>query len=160
MASFAHGSNDVSNAVGPLSSVYEIWKTATVDVAGKVPVPLWILAYGGIAIDIGLATFGYKIIRVLGNNITLFTPSRGFSAELAAALTVLTCSKLGLPVSTTHCITGATVGIGLCNGKLSAVNWKMLSWCFFSWILTLPVTGLLGGLLFSFAAYAPALVRV
>lgn len=158
MASFAHGSNDVSNAVGPLSAVYEIWKTAQVDITGKVAVPIWILAYGGVAIDIGLATYGYKIMRVLGNNITLFTPSRGFSAELGAALTVLTCSKLGLPVSTTHCITGATAAVGLCNGKLSAVNWKMLAWCFFSWILTLPVAGLTAGLLFSFAAYAPSLM--
>ncbi|GAA5802329.1 hypothetical protein HPULCUR_007793 [Helicostylum pulchrum] len=159
MASFAHGSNDVSNAVGPLSSVFDIWRTAQVDITNKVPVPLWILAYGGVAIDIGLATFGYRIIRVLGNNITLFTPTRGFSAELGAALTVLTCTKLGLPVSTTHCITGATAAIGLCNGKLSAVNWKMLGWCFGSWILTLPVAGTIAGLLFSFAAYAPALVK-
>ncbi|GAN06995.1 solute carrier family 20 [Mucor ambiguus] len=155
MASFAHGSNDVSNAVGPLSAVFDIWQTAKVDVTGKVPVPIWILAYGGVAIDLGLATYGYNIMRVLGNNITLFTPTRGFSAELGAALTVLTCSKLGLPVSTTHCITGATAAIGLCNGKLSAVNWKMLAWCFFSWVLTLPIAGLIAGLLFSFAAYAP-----
>jgi sodium-dependent phosphate transporter len=158
MASFAHGSNDVSNAVGPLSAVYEIWQTAQVDITGKVAVPIWILAYGGVAIDIGLATYGYKIMRVLGNNITLFTPSRGFSAELGAALTVLTASKLGLPVSTTHCITGATAAIGLCNGKLSAVNWKMLLWCFFSWIATLPAAGLVAGLLFSFAAYAPSII--
>ncbi|KAI7896671.1 solute carrier family 20, partial [Mucor mucedo] len=158
MASFAHGSNDVSNAVGPLSSVYQIWKTAEVDLTNKVPVPLWILAYGGFAIDVGLATYGYKIMRVLGNNITLFTPTRGFSAELGAALTVLTCTKLGLPVSTTHCITGATAAVGLCNGKMSAVNWKMLAWCFFSWILTLPVAGLGAGLLFSFAAYAPSIL--
>lgn len=168
-----------------MSAVFEIWKTAQVDVSGKAPVPYWvcnlhityinyyhvnlyvtninnnfikILAYGGVAIDIGLATYGYKIMRVLGNNITLFTPSRGFSAELGAAVTVLTCSKLGLPVSTTHCITGATAAVGLCNGKLSAVNWKMLAWCFFSWILTLPVAGLTAGLLFSFAAYAPSIM--
>ncbi|KAI8090917.1 phosphate transporter, partial [Gilbertella persicaria] len=155
MASFAHGSNDVSNAVGPLSAVYDIWQTAQVDVSGKTPVPIWVLAYGGAAIDLGLATYGYNIMRSLGNNIILFTPTRGFSAELGAALTVLTCSKLGLPVSTTHCITGATAAVGLCNGKLSAVNWKMLTWCFFSWILTLPAAGLVAGLLFSFCAYGP-----
>lgn len=157
MASFAHGSNDVSNAVGPLSAVYDIWRTAQVDVTNKVPVPLWILAYGGVAIDLGLATYGYNIMRVLGNNITLFTPTRGFSAELGAALTVLTCSKLGLPVSTTHCITGATAAVGLCNGNWKAVNWKMIAWCFFSWILTLPFAGLVAGLIFSFAAYAPSI---
>ncbi|KAL0083060.1 solute carrier family 20 [Phycomyces blakesleeanus] len=159
MASFAHGSNDVSNAVGPVAAVFGVWQTAAVDVGGKVPVPVWILVYGGVAIDLGLATMGYKIMRTMGNNITYFSPSRGFSAELATALTVLTCSKLGLPVSTTHCITGATAAIGLCNGNLSAVNWKMLSWCFASWVITLPCAGLVAGLLFSFAAYAPALVK-
>ncbi|KAF7732327.1 Na+/Pi symporter [Apophysomyces ossiformis] len=158
MASFAHGSNDVSNAVGPISSIYEIWQSATVDASGKAEVPVWILVYGGAAIDLGLATMGYRVMASLGNNITYFTPSRGFSAELGAALTVLTCSKLGLPVSTTHCICGATTAIGLCNGNLKAVNWKMIAWCFFSWFLTLPAAGLIAGCLFSFAAYAPKLI--
>ncbi|CAO3624558.1 unnamed protein product [Cunninghamella blakesleeana] len=158
-ASFAHGSNDVANAVGPLASIFHIWQTATVDASGKVPVPIWILAYGGVAIDIGLVTLGYRVMRKLGNNITLFTPSRGFCAELAAALTVLTCSKLGLPVSTTHCIIGSTTGIGLCNGSMKAVNWKMIAWCFFSWVLTLPVAGLIAGLLFAFGTNAPNLIR-
>ncbi|KAG0175003.1 Na+/Pi symporter [Apophysomyces sp. BC1034] len=155
MASFAHGSNDVSNAVGPISAIYGIWQTAAVDIGGKAEVPIWILVYGGAAIDIGLATMGYRVMASLGNNITYFTPSRGFSAELGAALTVLTCSKLGLPVSTTHCITGATTAIGLCNGNLKAVNWKMIAWCFFSWFLTLPAAGIVAGCFFSFAAYAP-----
>ncbi|KAI8099420.1 solute carrier family 20 [Halteromyces radiatus] len=158
MASFAHGSNDVANAVGPLASIFDLWNTATVDVTGKVPVPIWILAYGGIAIDIGLLTLGYRVMRKMGNNITYFTPSRGFCAELAAALTVLTCSKLGLPVSTTHCITGATAGVGLCNGNWRAINWKMIGWCFFSWILTLPCAGLLAGLLFAFGSNAPKFI--
>ncbi|ORZ20298.1 phosphate transporter [Absidia repens] len=158
MASFSHGSNDVANAVGPLASIFDIWQNARVDVAGSVPVPIWVLAYGGVAIDIGLITMGYKVMRKMGNNITYFTPSRGFCAELAAALTVLTCSKLGLPVSTTHCITGATAGIGLCNGNWRAVNWKMIGWCFFSWILTLPAAGLLSGLLYAFGSNAPKFV--
>lgn len=97
-------------------------------------------------------------MRKMGNNITYFTPSRGFCAELAAALTVLTCSKLGLPVSTTHCITGATAGVGLCSGNFRAVNWKMIGWCFFSWILTLPAAGLLAGLLFAFGSNAPKFI--
>ncbi|ORZ25278.1 phosphate transporter [Absidia repens] len=158
MASFAHGSNDVANAVGPLASIFDIWQTAVVDVGGKVAVPIWILAYGGAAIDLGLLTLGYKVMRKMGNNITYFTPSRGFCAELGAALTVLTCSKLGLPVSTTHCITGATAGVGLCNGNLGAVNWKMIGWCFFSWVITLPAAGLMAGLLFAFGSNAPNLV--
>ncbi|ORX43689.1 phosphate transporter [Hesseltinella vesiculosa] len=157
-ASFAHGSNDVANAVGPLASIFYIWQNAAVDTAGKVPVPVWVLAYGGIAIDIGLVTLGYRVMGKLGNNITYFTPSRGFCAELAAALTVLTCSKLGLPVSTTHCIVGSTCGVGLCNGNWRAINWKMIAWCFFSWILTLPAAGLIAGLLFAFGFNAPNFV--
>ncbi|KAL7317438.1 hypothetical protein PS15m_003798 [Mucor circinelloides] len=156
MASFAHGSNDVSNAVGPISSIYDVWVNARVDVAGKVGIPIWILVYGGVGIDLGLAILGYRVMRAMGNNITYFTPSRGFCAELAAALTVLTCSQIGLPVSTTHCITGASAAIGLCNTNgYKAVNWKMLAWCFFSWFITLPVAGLVAGLMFAIMANAP-----
>ncbi|KAL7314036.1 hypothetical protein PS15m_007695 [Mucor circinelloides] len=159
MASFAHGSNDVSNAVGPISSIYEVWSTGQVDVAGKVPIPIWILVYGGVAIDFGLAIMGYRVMRAMGNNITYFTPSRGFCAELSAALTVLTCSQIGLPVSTTHCITGASAAIGLCNTNgWKAVNWKMLAWCWFSWFLTLPAAGLVAGLLFALLANAPKFI--
>lgn len=156
VASFAHGSNDVSNAVGPLAAVYDIWQTATVN--SKSPVPIWILAYGGAAIDVGLATMGYRLMRSMGNNITYVTPSRGFSAELGASLTVLTASQLGLPVSTTHCITGAITAVGLCNGNWRAVNWKMLAFVMFGWIATLPIAGLVSGLLFAFAAYGPSFV--
>ncbi|CEP13932.1 hypothetical protein [Parasitella parasitica] len=156
MASFAHGSNDVSNAVGPIASIYEVWVSARVDIAGKVPIPVWILVYGGAGIDLGLALLGYRVMSAMGNNITFFTPSRGFCAELAAALTVLTCSQIGLPVSTTHCITGASAAIGLCNTNgWKAVNWKMLAWCFFSWFITLPVAGLVAGLAFAVMANAP-----
>ncbi|ORX89592.1 phosphate transporter [Basidiobolus meristosporus CBS 931.73] len=157
MASFAHGSNDVANAVGPLSTVYHVWSTATVDISGKTPVPLWVLAMGGVAIDLGLITYGYNIMRTLGNKITYHSPTRGFSMELGSSLTVLTASKIGLPVSTTHCITGATAAVGLCNGTASSLNWRIIAWCFLSWILTLPFAGLVAGLLFSFAAYAPKL---
>ncbi|KAK9767322.1 hypothetical protein K7432_002983 [Basidiobolus ranarum] len=160
MASFAHGSNDVANSVGPLSTIYYIWSTATIDVEGKTPVPLWVLAMGGLFIDIGLITYGYKIMRSLGNKITYHSPSRGFSMELGSCLTVLTASKIGLPVSTTHCITGATAAVGLCNGSAKTINWRMLAWCFFSWFLTLPAAGLVAGLLFSFASYAPKLISV
>lgn len=159
MASFAHGSNDVSNAIGPITSIYEVWNSGVVDVTGKVPVPVWILVYGGIAIDIGLATMGYRVMRAMGNNITFFTPSRGFCAELAAALTVLTCSQIGLPVSTTHCIVGASAAIGLCNTNgYKAVNWKMLGYCLLSCVITLPMAGLVGGLLFALLSNAPKFV--
>ncbi|KAJ1644142.1 hypothetical protein LPJ64_004154 [Coemansia asiatica] len=155
LASFAHGSNDVANAVGPISSIYDIWKTARVDVSGTAPVPTWILAMAGAAIDLGLITFGYHVMRKLGNGVTYLSPSRGFSAELGTSLTVLTASKIGLPVSTTHCITGAITAIGLCNGNFRALNWKMLAWCFMSWIFTLPIAGLIAGLLFAFGCNSP-----
>nr|CAG8435337.1 12328_t:CDS:2 [Entrophospora candida]CAG8436726.1 3095_t:CDS:2 [Entrophospora candida] len=154
-ASFAHGSNDVANAVGPLATIYLIYTTGAVDPAGVTPVPIWILALGGIAIDVGLVTYGYHVMRSLGNEITYHSPSRGFSMELGTSLTVLTASKLGLPISTTHCITGATAGVGLCNGNVKALNWKLLAWCLFSWIITLPIAGCTAGLIFAFVANAP-----
>ncbi|KAJ2365963.1 hypothetical protein IW150_006073, partial [Coemansia sp. RSA 2607] len=154
-ASFSHGSNDVANAAGPISSIYDIWKTARVDISGTAPVPTWVLAMAGAAIDLGLITYGYHVMRRLGNGVTYLSPSRGFSAELGTSLTVLTASKIGLPVSTTHCITGAITAIGLCNGNFRALNWKMLAWCFLSWIFTLPIAGLIGGLLFAFGSNAP-----
>ena len=143
-ASFAHGSNDVSNAVGPISAIYSIWSTGEVP-GSKTSVPIWILAYGGVAIDLGLFFLGFCVMRNLGNNLTYHSPSRGFSMELGAALTVITASFLGVPVSTTHCITGATVGVGLCSGKLKSINWKMIGWTMFSWLLTLPIVGLIAG---------------
>ena len=156
VASFAHGSNDVSNAVGPLATIFDIWQHGTV--GGQSPVPVWVLVYGGIAIDVGLATMGYRLMRALGNNITRLTPSRGFSIELGAALTVLTASQLELPVSSTHCLVGATVGVGLCNGNLRAINWKMLSFTFLGWVCTLPIAGLISGLIYAFCAYGPSFV--
>ncbi|KAJ1944197.1 hypothetical protein GGF37_002309 [Kickxella alabastrina] len=155
LASFAHGSNDVANAAGPIASIYDIWRYARVDISGTAPVPTWILAMLGVSIDLGLITFGYHVMRKLGNGVTYLSPSRGFAAELGTSLTVLTASKIGLPVSTTHCITGAITAIGLCNGSFRALNWKMLAWCFMSWIFTLPIAGLISGLLFAFAINAP-----
>jgi len=146
-ASFAHGSNDVANSVGPLTTIYYIWSTG-LNPDSKINIPTWILVFCAVAIDLGLITYGYHVMRSLGNKITLLTPSRGFSSELSACLTVLTCSRLSLPVSTTHCITGSTTAIGLCNGNLKSVNWKLLLFCGFSWMLTLPVAGCIAGITF------------
>jgi sodium-dependent phosphate transporter len=145
-ASFAHGSNDVANAAGPLSAIVSIYNTATV--ATNVDVPFWLLATMGIAIDLGLVLYGYNIMKTLGNNITHQSPSRGFNMELGASFTVIVASFLGLPVSTTHCITGATVAVGLCNGEAGAINWKMIAWILLSWVLTVPFTGLIAGIFF------------
>jgi phosphate/sulfate permease len=155
LASFAHGSNDVANAAGPLSAVYEIYRTGKVNAKGKSPVQLWILALGGLAIDVGLLTYGWHVFAALGNQITYHSPSRGFSMELGSALTVLTASKIGLPVSTTHCITGATVGVGLCNGNFRSINWRKFAIIFLSWLVTVPAAGTAAGLVMFFGSKAP-----
>ncbi|KAG0366863.1 Na+/Pi symporter, partial [Gamsiella multidivaricata] len=147
--SFAHGSNDVANAIGPLATIYYIWENANIDVK-KAPVPVWILAFGGLAIDIGLMTYGYHVMRTLGNKMTYMSPTRGFSAEMGTSITILTCSKLSLPVSSTHCITGATTAIGLLSGGgFKSLNWRLLLGVFASWIMTLPAAGLTSGTFFA-----------
>jgi phosphate/sulfate permease len=153
LASFAHGSNDVSNAVAPLSVIYDVWRTGKV--VSKAPVQLWVLALGGIAIDVGLVTLGWRVFQALGNQITYHSPSRGFSMELGSALTVLTASKIGVPVSTTQCITGATIGVGLCGGNIRSINWRKFAMIFFSWLVTVPVAATISGLVMYFGARAP-----
>ncbi|KAF9960525.1 Na+/Pi symporter [Mortierella alpina] len=155
--SFAHGSNDVANAIGPLATIYYIWENAKID--SKAPVPIWILAFGGVAIDIGLMTYGYHVMRTLGNKMTYMSPTRGFSAEMGTSITILTCSKLALPVSSTHCITGATTAIGLLSGGgFKSLNWRLLLGVFASWVLTLPAAGLTSGIIFAFVARSPQLL--
>lgn len=152
-SSFAHGANDVSNALGPLSAIYLIWNSGKL--SSKSPVPVWILVYGAVAIVIGLWTYGYNIMRNLGNRLTLHSPSRGFSMELGSALTVVMATRLALPISTTQCITGATVGVGLCTGDLKAINWRMIAWIYMGWIITLPCTGIIAGCLMGIIINAP-----
>ncbi|KAF8242579.1 phosphate transporter [Wilcoxina mikolae CBS 423.85] len=152
-SSFAHGANDVSNAIGPLSTIYMIWLKSEVE--KKASVPLWVLAYGGAGIVIGLWTYGYNIMRNLGNRITLHSPSRGFSMELGSAVTVVMATRLALPVSTTQCIVGATMGVALCNGDFKALNWRMVGWCYFGWVITLPVAGIIAGCLMGIIINAP-----
>jgi sodium-dependent phosphate transporter len=151
--SFAHGANDVSNAVGPLAAIWYIHENGAV--ASKIEVPYWILAIGGFGIVVGLATYGIKIMEVLGKKITFISPSRGFSAELATALVISFCSKYGLPVSTTQCITGAIVGISLCDRKFSDLNLKIMVKIFVSWILTLFITAGISGAIFAQGVYSP-----
>ncbi|TGZ78560.1 phosphate-repressible phosphate permease [Ascodesmis nigricans] len=153
-ASFAHGANDVSNAIGPLSTIYTIWESGAVN-PKKNPVPLWVLAYGGAGIVIGLWTYGYKIMSNLGNKLTLMSPTRGFSMELGSAITVVMATRLALPVSTTQCIVGATMGVALCNGDWRALNWRMVGWCYSGWVLTLPIAGIISGCLMGIIINAP-----
>jgi len=156
--SFAHGSNDVANAIGPLATIYYIWENANINVS-KAPVPVWILAFGGVAIDLGLMTYGYHVMRTLGNKVTYMSPTRGFSAEMGTSITILTCSKLALPVSSTHCITGATTAIGLLSGGgFKSLNWRLLLGVFAGWVATLPAAGLTSGLIFAFVSRSPQLL--
>ena len=151
--SFAHGANDVSNAVGPLAAIWYIYQNDAV--ASKIEVPLWILALGGTGIVVGLATYGKKIMEVLGEKITFISPARGFSAELATALVVSFASKYGFPISSTQCITGAVIGISLCDHDLKNVNWRIIARIFVSWIGTILVTAGLSAAIFAQGVYSP-----
>jgi len=132
---FAHGSNDVANAIGPVAAVISIVDTGTV--TQQSPLPVYVLLLGGVGIVIGLATFGYRVIATVGSKITELTPSRGFAAELAAATTVVLASATGLPISTTHTLVGAVLGVGLARG-IGALNLAVIRAILMSWIITLP----------------------
>jgi len=134
---FAHGSNDVANAIGPLAAVNSIIQSGGVFNTSSL-LPPWILLLGGLGIVIGLATLGYKVIITIGRNITELTPSRGFAAELAAASTVVVASATGIPVSTTHTLVGAVLGVGMARG-IGALNLGVVSKIVMSWVITLPV---------------------
>ena len=134
---FAHGSNDVANAVGPLAAIVNVVQSGG-QIAVESSMPWWILLVGGIGIIAGLAMLGYKVIETIGRNITELTPSRGFAAELAAATTVVLASGTGLPISTTHTLVGAVLGVGLARG-LSAIDLNVVGRIILSWLVTLPV---------------------
>jgi PiT family inorganic phosphate transporter len=134
---FAHGSNDVANAVGPLAAIASVIESGG-EVASKSTMPWWILLVGGIGIVAGLAMLGYRVIETVGKNITELTPSRGFAAELAAATTVVLASGTGLPISTTHTLVGAVLGVGLARG-LSAIDLGVVGRIVVSWVITLPI---------------------
>lgn len=153
LMSIAHGANDVSNAVGPWSAAYETWQTSTV--VKESVVPTWMLVVAGLLLGIGFWFFGYHIVRQLGNNITHMSPTRGFSIELGAAITALLASELSLPVSTTQCLTGASVGVALMNFSAGAVNYRAVAWIFSGWVLTLPIAGLISGLMMLMALNTP-----
>ncbi len=141
---FAHGSNDVANAVGPMSAAFGALHEG---VKEKVEVPLSLLLVGGVGIVVGLATYGYKVMATIGREITELTPSRGFSAEFAAACTIVLASKLGMPVSTTHTLVGSVVGVGLAR-SMGALNFGVLRGIVASWFITVPFAALLSALFF------------
>ena len=151
---FAHGSNDVANAIGPLAAISSAISGA--DLGGKASVSPWMLAIGGIGIIFGLATWGYRVMETVGKRITELTPSRGFAAQLAAATTIVVASRMGIPISTTHTLVGAVLGVGLARG-ISALDLRVVGKIIASWVATLPIAaglsmffyfffkGLLGG---------------
>ncbi len=143
---FAHGSNDVANAIGPVAAVVSIVNSGG-EVASQSTLPIWVLALGGVGIVIGLMMYGKKVIATVGNQITELTPSRGFAATLAAATTVVFASGTGLPISTTHTLVGAVLGVGLARG-MAALNLTVIRNIFMSWVVTLPAGALLSILFF------------
>jgi PiT family inorganic phosphate transporter len=145
LIAFAHGANDVANAIGPVAAVINVLKTHSL--SSCAPVPSWLLILGGSGIVIGLATWGWRVIETIGKKITELTPTRGFSAEFGAAITILLASKLGLPISSTHALVGAVLGVGL-NRGLQALNLHMLREIVISWIVTIPLCALLSILAF------------
>lgn len=143
---FAHGSNDVANAIGPLAAVNGIVESGGM-FNNESALPAWILFLGGAGIVVGLATLGYRVIITIGKNITELTPSRGFAAELAAASTVVVASASGIPVSTTHTLVGAVLGVGMARG-IGALNLGVVSRIIMSWVITLPVGACLSIIIF------------
>ncbi|WP_150304611.1 inorganic phosphate transporter [Pseudomonas saliphila] len=143
---FAHGSNDVANAVGPLAAIVGVLQSGG-QMGETTLVPGWILLLGGAGIVVGLATYGYRVIATIGRHITELTPSRGFAAELATAATVVGASSIGLPVSTTHTLVGAVLGVGLARG-IGALNLHVIGRIFSSWLVTLPAGAALSILFF------------
>ncbi|KAL4858996.1 Phosphate-repressible phosphate permease pho-4 [Chlorella vulgaris] len=163
--SFAHGSNDVANSIGPFAGIYAVWRCTCVE--SKSDVPVWILVVGGAGIVLGLATYGYKIMRLLGVKMTKLTNSRGYCVELASAVIIIIGSRYGLPLSTTHCLVGAVTGVGLVEAvsgrrpegatatNRSAFNWKLLIKFFCGWVATLVVAALTSAAFTAQGVYAP-----
>ncbi len=143
---FAHGSNDVANAVGPVAAVISIVSSGG-ELAQKSALPVWVLLLGGGGIVLGLMMYGYRVIATVGKKITELTPSRGFSAELAASTTVVLASGTGIPISTTHTLVGAVLGVGMARG-IAALDLRVVRNIFMSWIITLPAGAILSILFF------------
>lgn len=145
---FSHGANDVANAIGPVAAIVAVLLSN--EISMQVEIPLWLLFVGGFGLSLGIYTWGYRVMETVGKKITTITPTRGFSAEFGTATTVLLCSRLGMPVSTTHVAIGNIIGVGLARG-ISAINLGVLKRIFLAWIISLPAAALFSiGLYFLF----------
>lgn len=139
IASFAHGSNDTGNAIGPFAAIWFLWKDGKFE---DKPIPVWIVAIGGLSIVLGLSLLGRRVIKTMGEDITPINFVNGFSSEMSSSMAVVLASRLGLPVSSTHCQVGAITGVGIVgSGK---IDWKVLGKIGLSWVVTLPICGLMG----------------
>jgi len=145
---FAHGSNDVANSIGPMSLILNLIQQGDLPVL-TAQLPFWMLLLGGTGIAFGVATFGGRVVQTVGRDITLLTPSRAFTVALAATATIMLASNVGIPVSTTHTVIGAVIGVGLAAGT-KAIHYPVLRKILASWLITLPFTGLLSAALFFF----------
>ena len=143
---FAHGSNDVANGIGPLAAIYSLVNSGG-ELAQESELPIWILLLGGGGIVLGLVTYGSRVMQTIGQRITQLTPSRGFCATLAAAITVVLASRTAMPVSTTHIAVGAVMGVGLARG-IAALDLRVIGSIVVSWVVTLPAAGVVAALLF------------
>uniref|UniRef100_A0A7N8XW38 Phosphate transporter n=1 Tax=Mastacembelus armatus TaxID=205130 RepID=A0A7N8XW38_9TELE len=148
--SFAHGGNDVSNAIGPLVALWLVYESSSV--TSNAPTPIWLLLYGGVGICVGLWVWGRRVIQTMGRDLTPITPSSGFSIELASALTVVVASNIGLPVSTTHCKVGSVVAVGWLRSR-KAVDWRLFRNIFMAWFVTVPISGLISAAVMAIFIY-------
>merc|ERR1711865_178643 len=139
---FAHGANDVGNAVGPLAVIYQVYDEGSIPASGKPNIPMWCLLMGAVGFVLGIVFLGSKTISTVGTKITKLTPSRSYATQIGAALAVLASSVIGLPVSTSHCLVGSVVGVGLvqtCMGVKGALSLKMLKKIALGWVITIPL---------------------
>lgn len=143
--SFAHGGNDVSNAIGPLIALYLVYKEGRIE--SEAATPIWLLIFGGVGISIGLWVWGRRVIKTMGEDLTKITPSSGFTIEIGSAMTVLIASKIGIPVSTTHCKVGSVVFVGWLRSSTGGVDWALFRNIIFAWVVTLPISAGLSALL-------------
>merc|ERR1719204_1092345 len=142
LESFAHGSNDTANATGPFSAVYQVYTNGGKDCSSDEGT-VWIMCVAGIFVALGVATFGYRVIRTIGTNLTMIDFHKGFYIEVGSTLATMIATVLEFPVSTTHCQVGGVIGVGLvgsCLGK-GSVSWGLFSKIFLTWVLTLPIAG-------------------
>jgi solute carrier family 20 (sodium-dependent phosphate transporter) len=160
-ASFSHGANDVANAIGPFAAIFMIWSNGAITKKADMDNnAYWVLALGGLGIVFGLILYGYKIIRAIGVKICKITPSRGFAIELGTATVIILGSRLGIPLSTTHCQIGGTMGVASLEDfrKCSGINWKVIGKSFLGWFLTLIIVGGTTALFVAMGIYAPTVV--